>query len=39
VAAISVSVKATRVSEAEMVARLLTPMREAAVAIGKLIGT
>ncbi|WP_420997795.1 IclR family transcriptional regulator domain-containing protein [Cupriavidus sp. 30B13] len=36
-AGISVSMKATQVSEAEMVARLLPPMREAAVAIGKLI--
>ncbi|MGO4306458.1 MULTISPECIES: IclR family transcriptional regulator domain-containing protein [unclassified Cupriavidus] len=37
-AAISVSVKANKVSEGEMVARLLAPMREAAAAIGKLIG-
>ncbi|WP_454724449.1 MULTISPECIES: IclR family transcriptional regulator domain-containing protein [Cupriavidus] len=36
-AGISVSMKATQVSEAEMVTRLLPPMREAAVAIGKLI--
>lgn len=37
VAAISVSVKASRVSEAEMITRLLAPMREAAAAIGRLI--
>ncbi|WP_423199514.1 MULTISPECIES: IclR family transcriptional regulator domain-containing protein [unclassified Cupriavidus] len=39
VAAVSVSVKAARVSESEMIARLLTPMRDAATAIGKLIGS
>ena len=39
VAAISVSVKANKVGESEMVARLLGPMREAAAAIGKLVGT
>jgi len=32
-------VKANKVSESEMVARLLAPMREAAVAIGKLVGS
>ena len=37
-AAISVSVKANKVSEGEMIARLLGPMREAAAAIGKMIG-
>ncbi len=37
VAGISVSVKADRVSETEMVARLLPPMREAAAAIGQMI--
>lgn len=36
-AGISVSVRAAQVSEAEMISRLLPPMREAAVAIGKLI--
>jgi len=36
-AGISVSVRAELVSEAEMVTRLLPPMREAAAAIGKLI--
>jgi IclR family pca regulon transcriptional regulator len=38
-AAISVSVKANKVSEAEMISRLLGPMREAAAAIGKMIGS
>ncbi|GAB7542202.1 IclR family transcriptional regulator domain-containing protein [Cupriavidus sp. CuC1] len=36
-AGISVSVRAAQVSEAEMISRLLPPMREAAAAIGKLI--
>ena len=36
-AGISVSVRAEQVTEAEMVGRLLPPMREAAAAIGKLI--
>ncbi|MDF3837655.1 IclR family transcriptional regulator C-terminal domain-containing protein [Cupriavidus basilensis] len=37
IAGISVSVRAAQVSEAEMISRLLPPMREAAAAIGKLI--
>jgi len=38
-AGISVSVRAAKVSEAEMISRLLPPMREAATAIGRLIAS
>ncbi|MNT83369.1 Pca regulon regulatory protein [compost metagenome] len=38
-AGLSVSVRAARVSETEMISRLLPPIREAAAAIGRLIGS
>ncbi|NUO85530.1 MAG: helix-turn-helix domain-containing protein [Cupriavidus sp.] len=38
-AGLSVSVRAARVSEADMITRLLAPMREAAAAIGRMIGS
>ncbi|MCY1276549.1 beta-ketoadipate pathway transcriptional regulator, PcaR/PcaU/PobR family [compost metagenome] len=38
-AGLSVSVRAARVPESEMITRLLPPMREAAAAIGRLIGS
>jgi IclR family pca regulon transcriptional regulator len=38
-AGLSVSVRAARVSEAEMISRLLAPMREAAAAIGRMVGS